>query len=536
VRRRLLPLPLVVLLAAGCGSTVMSSGAAAPPGSGGDSLQAVDGLGAAGAAGDPLAAPGADGLGTGGVTGSAGSAEVPGGTSGALTTGSGGAGTGVGGAPGQTAAGSAPATASGVSGPGVTDKEIYVGLVNQVNGEALNSAAGAGGITTGDAEANTRAIIDDINKKGGIGGRKLVPVYAEFDSTSSQTVDQQWAGICAKFTQDEPRVFAVEGAGVESYRACIHKAGVVMLSASLPTVDAEELARYPGFIEQGYPNIDRLAAYHVQPLVEQKYFTPWNTATGQPAPAGEVKVGILTYSDRTFSRAVDKHLVPALKRLGYDPQVARISSVNTASDYSSQAAAVKSAQLSFAANGVTHVIPFEANAGLSLFFLANARSQAYYPRYGISSASGFQVLLDIGSASEQQVRGTIGFGWIPGLDLSAERNKENGPYVNDNARYCLKVLRERGISYDSANAAAVALANCASLYLLDKVVDATPKQVTQATFVQVVQGLGRSYQAAGGLGQGFAPGRRDPVDRAYHWRFFDDCSCFKYAGPLRQIP
>jgi hypothetical protein len=536
MRQRLTPLPLVVLLAAGCGSTVMSSGDPLATGAGGGVSVAGDGLTAPAAPDDALEAPGAAGGGSttdGGVGGSSGAVgtapgTTPGGSSGAV-------------GPDGAAAGAAPGTgggspADGTSGPGVTSKEIYIGLVTQVNGEALNSAAGADGITTGDAEANTRAIIDDINNKGGIGGRKLVPVYAKFDSTSSQTVDQQWAGICAKFTQDKPRVFAVEGAGVESYRACIHKAGVVMLSASLPTVNAEEMARYPGFFEQGYPNIDRLSAFHVQPLVEQKYFTPWNTTTGSPAPGGEVKVGILTYSDRTFSGAVDKYIVPALKRLGYEPQVARISRVNTASDYSSQAAAVKSAQLSFATNGVTHVIPFEANAGLSLFFLANARSQGYYPRYGISSASGFQVLLDAGATSAQQVRGTVGFGWIPGLDLPASYIKEDGPYVNDNARYCLKVLRERGISYSDANAASVALANCASLYLLDTVVDKTPKVVNRDTFVRVVESLGRSYQAAGSLGQGFAPGRHDPSDRAYHWRFFDDCSCFHYDGPIRTVP
>lgn len=530
MRRRLLPLPLVVLLVAGCGSTVMGSGTALPPTG---TLE----LGPAGT-GDGLSEPGTpDGAAAGELssgapgTSAVGSGSADGGTAGTSTIGESTGGV----APGGTARTTVVPT-GGASGPGVTDKEIYVGLVNQVNGEALNSAAGAGGITTGDAEANTRAIIDDINDKGGIGGRKLVPVYAEFDSTSSQTIDQQWAAICAKFTQDEPRVFAVEGAGVESYRACIHKAGVVMLSASLPTVNAEELARYPAFIEQGYPNIDRLAAYHVTPLVAQRYFTPWNTLTGQPAASGEVKVGILTYSDRVFSGAVDRFVVPALRKLGYDPIVARVAGVNTASDYSSQAAAVKSAQLRFASEGVTHVIPFEANAGLSLFFLANARSQNYYPRYGISSASGFQVLLGIGAATEQQVRGTVGFGWLPGLDLPSEYNKEDGPYVNDNARHCLKVLRERGITYSEPNAAAVALANCAALYLLDLAVDATPQQVTQATFVRVVESLGRSYQAAGSLGQGFAPGRHDPSDRAYHWRFFDDCGCFHYEGPIRAVP
>lgn len=526
--RRTRALPLLLALVAGCGSTVASSGTAATTGPAG---QPLDGL-QSGALGGDGAAPGT-------ITGGAAATTAAGGagSSTAVGAGAGAAGSVVTGGAGRSGAAGGPVTpAGGVSGPGVTDKEIYVGLVYQVNGEALNSAAGANGISTGDSQRNTRIIIDDINRRGGIGGRKLVPVYAKFDATSTQTVDQQWAAICAKFTQDEPRVFAVDGAGVESYRACIAKAGVLHLSASLPTLGAAEFARYPGFVEIGYPNIDRLAAYHVQPLQAQGYFSPWDTVNGRPAAAGKAKVGILTYSDRAFSGAVDKYLVPALRRLGYEPQVARISSVKTASDYGEQSAAVKSAQLSFAANGVTHVIPFEANAGLSLFFLANARSQGYYPRYGISSASGFQVLLDIGSASAQQVRGTVGFGWLPQLDLRAVDNPDDGKYSNAERRYCLELLRRNGVTYDNANAAAVALSDCAVLRLLDRAVDATPALVNRATAVAAIENLGRSYQPAGGLGLEFRPGRRDPVDRAYHWRFFDDCTCFRYSGGLQVVP
>jgi hypothetical protein len=418
----------------------------------------------------------------------------------------------------------------------VTAKEVYVGLVYDENAGAVNQAAGVGAITSGDSKANTRAIINDINKHGGVGGRKLVGVYARFDSTSAQTLDQQYAAICQQFTQDSPRVFAVVGAGTEAYRACLSKAGVSILSDDLPTVGRAGMARYPGFIEQGYPNVDRLAAYHVTPLVEQHYFTPWDTVNGQPAATGKAKVGIITYDDNVFAPAVDHYLVPSLKRLGYDPQVAKIAQVNTASDYGAQSAAVKSAQLSFAANGVTHVISFEANGGLSLFFMANARSQHYYPRYGVNSASGSQALIDSGAIEAQQFRGAVGYGWISTLDMPASRNPDNGPYSNATRRYCIKVMNANGITFDSTNAEAIALAECGSLYLLKTALDKTPAQITRSTFVRVVEGLGASYQAAGSLGMAFAPGRHDPTDKAYHWKYFEDCSCFHYDGSLQTVP
>jgi hypothetical protein len=527
-RSRLLPLVLAPVLATACGSTVAGTTSTAAGGVAGaqQGSSAGDGLGGT-ATGVPGSVPGVTstaGAGPGGgVTagGTAGSAAVPGGS----TTGYG--------APGSTAAGGSSA---GLSGPGVTAKELYVGLIYDENAGAVNEAAGIGSITSGDSKANSRAIIDDINKHGGVGGRKLVPVYARFDSTSANTVDSQYAAICQQFTHDNPRVFAVLGAGTESYRTCLTKAGVSILSADLPQAGAADFARYPGFVEQGYPNVDRLARYHVQPLVEQKYFTPWDAVNGRPAAAGAVKVGILTYDDTTFGPAVDRYLVPSLKKLGYTPEVAKISDVDTASDYGAQSAAVKSAQLRFASAGVTHVISFEANGGLSLFFLTNARSQHYYPRYGINSASGFQALLDTGAIDKAQMEGTIGYGWIPGLDVAGSYKGGGRPYYNANAKYCLKVMTDAGIQFDSSNAEAVAFGQCASLYLLKAAADRTPRQITLGTFIGAVESLGATYQAAGSLGQTFARGRRDPADKAYHWRYFSDCGCFHYEGGIRTVP
>jgi hypothetical protein len=249
-----------------------------------------------------------------------------------------------------------------------------------------------------------------------------------------------------------------------------------------------------------------------------------------------VKVGILTYNDTVFSSAVDRYLVPALRRLGYEPQVAKISQVNSASDYGAQGAAVKSAQLSFAANGVTHVISFESNGGLSTLFLPTARSQGYYPRYGISSASAFQALLESGIVETKQMTGAVGFGWIPAVDLPRSLNPANSPYSNANRRYCLKVMTDAGISFTSGNAETVALNSCADLYLLKKTLDTTPAQITSGTFIRAVEALGVSYQRAGGLGQEFRPGRHDPANKAYHWRYFPDCTCFHYEGALQTVP
>lgn len=524
-RFRPVVLLLVAALATACGSTVQVTGSAvvggsdglANPGSG-DGTGLTDG-------------PQALSTGPGTVSGPAGGSFGPGSTGGAAGTSTGTTGTTGSGAPGGVG--------SAVSGPGVTATKVYVGIIHDESAGALNNAAGVGAITSGDDQANTRAVIKDINAHGGIGGRELVPVVASFDQTSTETYDQQFAAICQQFTRDQPRVFAVVDSGTAAasgYRDCLARAGVVIVSSGLPFANAATFAAHPGFIELGYPNVDRLAAYQVTPLVAQRYFTPWNTATGQPAAAGAVKVGILTYDDRDFSQAVDRILVPALKRLGYDPLVAKISQVHGASDTGGQAAAVKAAQLSFAANGVTHVIPFETNGGLSTFFLPTARGQAYYPRYGGSTASAFEALLESGVVENKQMNGAVGFGWLPSIDLRAVDNLPSGRYSNASTRYCLKVMKANGIAFDSGNAEGIALNSCAVFYLLKTVLDRTPSRITLGTFVGTAETLGTSYVKAGGLGQEFRPGRHDPANKAYHWRYFDDCGCFHYDGQLQTIP
>jgi len=506
-------IPLLLLLTA-CGSTVqVGRGAGVQAGGGG-----LDGTGFEASGGSVDSANGAAlGPAAGGVQVDANGSPIGGGSGGSTPV-----------------AGSVDPT---ISGPGVTDTEIYIGLIHDVSAGAVNKAAGVGAITSGDPQANDKAIIDDINNHGGLAGRKLVPVYADFDETSSQTFDQQFAAICQQFTQDDPRVFAVIDAGlVDSYRQCIANAGVVMLSTSLPTQGQAAFSKYPGLIEQGYPNVDRLAAYEVSALAEQQYFTPWNALTGQPAATGAVKVGVLTYNDAIFSSAVDNYLVPALRQLGYEPIVAKVAQINTAADYGAQGAAVKSAQLSFAANGVTHVIPFESNGGLSTLFLPTARSQGYFPRYGVSTASGSEALLEAGAADKSQMAGAVGFGWMPSVDLRAGDNPLDGPYSNDNRRYCIQVMNASGITFDSGNAEGIALNACSDLYLLKTALDATPAPINLPRFVAAAESLGTSYQRAGGVGEEFRPGRHDPSNVAYRWRYVDDCGCFRYEGPPLSVP
>jgi ABC-type branched-subunit amino acid transport system substrate-binding protein len=94
------------------------------------------------------------------------------------------------------------ASAAGSSAPGVTKDEIKVGIT-YVDLDAVRSVTN---IDHGDYEKTYNAVIDDLNRRGGVNGRELVPVFAKINPLG--TVPAQEA--CVKLTEDE-KVFAAMG-------------------------------------------------------------------------------------------------------------------------------------------------------------------------------------------------------------------------------------------------------------------------------------------------------------------------------------
>ena len=86
--------------------------------------------------------------------------------------------------------------------PGVTDEAVKIGIVYP-DFKALGDAVK---INHGDYEAAYTAVINDINERGGIHGRKIEPVFAPVNPASSTSTDE----TCTKLTQDDP-VFLATG-------------------------------------------------------------------------------------------------------------------------------------------------------------------------------------------------------------------------------------------------------------------------------------------------------------------------------------
>ncbi len=106
--------------------------------------------------------------------------------------------------------GSGPAgAASGAAsklGQGVTNSTIKLGLV-QVDYSCIKDFVD---FNRGDQEETYKAFVDDLNKHGGILGRKVEPVYRDFCPIGNA----QALSTCTSFTEDD-KVFAVVGVFID---------------------------------------------------------------------------------------------------------------------------------------------------------------------------------------------------------------------------------------------------------------------------------------------------------------------------------
>lgn len=506
-----------VITLAGCGTTVRL-----PAGSAVGALQQpAQGLvppSGAAVPGGLAAPPGAAGGAAGPVPGSAGSVGPAGPTAGGTVGGGAAAPTSVGGA------------------PGVTPTTISVGIPYAVNGAAANQALGGAGITQGDEKGENQAYLDYLNAHGGILGRKIVPIWHAVDALSNDTNDSQYQAMCADFEQDH-RAFVILLGGSPIIEGCAQRAGAVAVYENLSVSSAATFRQFPAYFEVSMMDLDRIVLNEARALAAQRYFTPWNANLGRPASGpAKTKVGIVAYDDPNFHHAVDQVLRPQLGRLGYpvaNRDTIYITEPQRNSDVSEMSASESNALVKLRQDGVEHVLIIDATGLLTLEFLNDAESQHYYPRYGWSTQNGPEALAGPGDVPKDQMTGSMGIGFAPGIDLTPNDNPDNGPYSNPSRRACLALMHSKGFSFSDPNAKTVALLTCNQWNFLKAAIEAGGRTINQQSFIAGVDRIGSSFQSASTFATQFSPVQHDGAGAYHYYQWDTGCGCMRYTGPLK---
>jgi len=176
--------------------------------------------------------------------------------------------------------------------PGVTDREIKIGIVYP----DLASVRQFVNIDQGDYEGAYNALIKDINSKGGIDGRMIVPVYGKINLLSPGAAQE----TCLKLTQDE-KVFAVLGSFNGDEPLCYVQANRTATIGGQLTARRYALAKAPwfSFLRGGDEVADGIALFNSN-----------HELTGK-------KVAVISNVE---GRAVmNETVIPALHRIGVTP-------------------------------------------------------------------------------------------------------------------------------------------------------------------------------------------------------------------------
>lgn len=477
-----------VLAASACGTTVPvadrgaspSAGVGAPAGGGTSAGLAPGGTGSQSAS---VAGPAPSAAGSG----SAGQPEAAAGSAG-------GAGSAAGPAAGASSAGGrSGVTATGsVSAPGGrgTRAPIQLGILY-----AVNDGAQSAGVNNGNTVTLQQAVEDFVasyNSSGGIGGRHIVPVYAQMHSASTD-YESEIQSACATFTQDHHVAAVLSSIGYvsENLLACLNQAGIPLFSGDYAGLDSVDAQRYPLAVDPDTLIGDTREIDLVEHLSDAGYLTPGS------------RIGVIVEGCPIDQRIYQDSLVPALSRKGLDlAATGQVRCFQSLSDFGGDASDLQSVVVQFRSKGVDTVmfVSQAAEANLALLFMEAADAQRYLPKYALTSLAIPTVLAL--NAPADQLANVHGLGWIPLFD-SADPNQTRPTSVGAT---CLKRVRAQGLQPQSSTDYAYVDLVCDMFNLYDAALRATGGDSTAQVVLRALPAVTRTYSTAATLGGGVAPG------------------------------
>ena len=283
----------------------------------------------------------------------------------------------------------------------------------------------AKGLNNGDSKVQAQAVIDRMNSTGGIAGRKIVPVYASFEATSSNW-ESDYQAICTSLTEDH-KVFAVVNASTAYSRTfvpCLARHNTPLINSAGGRADEREMRQFSQYlVHPGGANLSRTAGFYIDGLARIGFFAPGT------------KVGLVRVDDDAFKRATDEVLKPRLAKLGVT--LAQEATVGAQTSLASTASQMPSLVLRFQQSGINRVL-FLDNATVAILFTIQAGTQGYAPKYGLNTSANPALLQQNAPASG--LRGAVGVGWQPSQDVYAA---DEGP-LNPATKACADIMAQAG--------------------------------------------------------------------------------------------
>lgn len=413
-----------------------------------------------------------------------------------------------------------PGPGSAAAGPGVTDSKIYVGASFSRDAASANAAVGADDSDPGDARTYYNAVIKDLNARGGLAGHQVEPIYYEFEANSTASADSQMQAACTHWTDDN-KVFTIFSVNRAILQQCAHRAGILGIDSGFSASTRDTFQRYPRHIEVNSVRLDRIGSFVVPGLHNQGYFD------------ANARIGIVTWDDQSYVKAVETDFKPALARVGQKVQeVARVAVPQSLDGVGESQASISAAVLRFRHQNITHVMILDGPAGIAggglitLLFLQSAESQAYRPRYGFNTTNA-QTNSTRSEVPEAQLEKSVGVTWSNYADET-----DQGIRPNPQRRRCLRLLSSSGVDVSNGTARELAINACSDLWFLEAAVEAGGQTLSIPRVMAGVDRLRGRFRSPASFGNQFSRDHRDGAALARNFVNDSGCGCYRYPGAV----
>lgn len=414
---------------------------------------------------------------------------------------------------------SGPAPTSGnvpdvVQGRGVTATSITIGAAIPTGTEEVGEALGISGAGAVPEEAMWNAVVNDVNKTGGVLGRKLVLYNHSIDFAAYvANPEQTFAELCADFRDDHKVFAAMVYVANPSLRHCLAKMGSPLyVYGAFTMVPEGAYAEHGGSYLYGTNSIsnERLAALMVQSLMARNFTQTWDTTNGGPG-VQPLKLAVI-HADTPDQNNLYAAYARELARYGLKFD----ETVTYSGDASDALAATQSAVLRFSSSGVTHVF------GASAFFLRYAESQHYRPRYAYLPGLG---TLGAQNSPPEQLRGAQTVGWSPAQDVAA--GEDPGDLAG--SAHCREVMKKAGLPAGNRTDVKLMYAVCDAVYSFRAALTAG-REPSVAGLRAGFESLGTRFAPALTFNALLGPGRHYGVSSVRDMEYDSGCSCLKYTS------
>lgn len=408
------------------------------------------------------------------------------------------------------------------AGPGITPKTITIGVPYDTTAMARMQAAYGVTMDRGAHGPWARIIAKELNAHGGIAGRRVkVEVLKLNRRENGQTLATYEQRECAHFTQ-VAEVFAVlpEVPHHDDARACYLSNGILSIASHHLDADEKIMSDYPNVFAVSAPTLDRWAPTYIAALDRQGFFD------------GAGGIGLVSYDEPAFVRAVARTFMPEMKRRGL--KVDRLALLEHSKRNAGKLAAQSSAAVAeFERDGIDRVMFLEGGSPMaSGFFLAAADAAKARFRYGFSTWNMPGAVFDGGvSFPEAQLRNTQGIGWSPVIDLRLPRARR---MLTPRARHWLRVFADEGFGLGRCCAMSVALQLVERFLFLKAAIEGVDEgSINLETFRESATRLGSRFSPLVAMDSAFGPARRDGPAVYRDLGFSERCRCLVYRGPRR---